>query len=210
MPTAKETTTAKKTTRKSTPKKVVAQAVTETPVETIVEVEEHIEEQAPVFAKPVNVSRTYAKDDTIPCRSVNAGYMCFSGPRSHQAYPFGDMGDVNYLEFQDLNSMLAVRDKILFEPFIVVEDEELLQDVRWAEVKALYDKIYNYQTARDILNLSNDQFKNEFPKLPLGLKNAVKSEVVRLIDNGGFDSIGKIRVIDEVCGTSIGALMIAD
>jgi len=203
MPTAKETT-AKKTTRKTTAKRP-APVVAEAPIETAVEIEEPVIEESPVKA-----SREFAKDDDIACRSVNAGYMCFDGPRTHQPYPFGNSGDVNYVEYQDLNSLLVTRSKILYEPFIVVEDEELLADPRWAEVKELYDRIYGLDSARSILNLPVSEFKEKFPKLPLGLKNSVKSEVVRLIDDGQFDSIQKIRVIDEVCGTSIGALMVAE
>lgn len=202
MPTAKETT-AKKTTRKPSTKKA-APVVTETPVEVIPEVEDVIKEQ------PVKSPREYAKDDDIPCRSVNAGYMCFDGPRTHQPYPFGNSGDINYIEYQDLNSLLVTHSKILYEPFIVIEDEELLADDRWAELRALYDEIYGLDSARTVLNLPVNEFKERFPKLPLGLKNSIKSEVVRLIDLGQFDSIQKIKTIDEVCGTSIGALMVAD
>jgi len=204
MPTATEKNTAKKTTNRK-PKTKSVETVQAT--EEVVNATSVVEEIKPEVK---NVARKYERDDLIPCRSVTAGYLGIQGQRTKQPYPFENMGDTGYIEFQDLNSWLASHHPILFEPFIIIEDEELLSDVRWAEVRDLYDSMYSTEDAKEVLNLPINSFKEKFPKLPLGLKNAVKSEVVKQIGDGTFDSFQKVKIIDDVCGTAIGSIMVAE
>ena len=194
-----KTTTKKPSTRKAKVEEPVVETV-ETPVQEPV--------QEPVKESVKNIAKTYERDDLITCRSVTAGYLGFSGPRTKQLYPFENMGDVGYIEYQDLNSLLASRSKILFEPYIVIEDEKLLEDVRWADLRAVYASMFNLEDAKQIINLPVNEFRVKFPKLPLGLKNAVKAEVSKQIEEGRFDSIQKVKVIDEICDTSIGSIML--
>lgn len=196
--------TAKTTTRKTSTKKAAA-----TPKVNPEVVEQPVVHETVEVAEPVkNVAKRYEKDDVIPCRSVTAGYLGVVGPRTKQPYPFENMGDVAYVEYQDLYSWLTAQHPVIFKPYFIIEDNELLEDVRWAEVKKLYDGMCALEDVNEILNLSVPEFKKKFPIIPVGLKDAVKSEMVKRIADGTFDSIGKIKVVDEVCGTSIGSMMI--
>lgn len=196
--TAKKTTTRKRATTPKAEKPAVEKKAA------AVEVEPVVEEVKPVK----NVAKIYDKDDLITCRSVTAGYLGIVGPRTKQLYPFENMGDIGYVEFQDLNSWLASRNRVLFDPCIVIEDDTLLSDIRWKEIVDIYKEMYDITDIQDVLNLPPRDFAKMFPKLPNGLKNAVKSEMTRQIQEGAFDSIQKIKVVDEVCGTSIGAIIV--
>lgn len=201
--TAKKTTTRKKATTPKAEKPVVEQNVVEVKEEAPVKTEAKVMAEKPVK----NVAKIYDKDDLITCRSVTAGYLGIVGPRTGQLYPFENMGDIGYVEFQDLNSWLASRNRVLFDPCIVIEDDTLLEDVRWQEIVDIYKDMYDTTDINDILNLPPREFSKRFPKLPNGLKNAIKSEMTRQIQDGTFDSIQKIKVVDDVCGTSIGAII---
>ena len=51
--------------------------------------------------------------------------------------------------------------------------------------------------------LSPAQFKKALAEVPKGLKTAIKIEVATRLDNGTFDSIQKVRAVDEICGTEL-------
>ena len=45
--------------------------------------------------------------------------------------------------------------------------------------------------------------KKALAEVPKGLKTAIKIEVATRLDNGTFDSIQKVRAVDEICGTEL-------
>ena len=47
------------------------------------------------------------------------------------------------------------------------------------------------------------EFKKALAEVPKGLKTAIKIEVATRLDNGTFDSIQKVRAVDEICGTEL-------
>lgn len=147
--------------------------------------------------------RKYEPDDLIPCRSMYAGTLLFTGEKTKITYEFSNMGDFRYVEYQDLLSALLLRKKSLFAPYIVIEDDELLENVHWQEVKAVYDGLYTRQDLINLINLPAPRFAEEFKKLPSGFKSTIATMVSEMITEGTFDSMNKIKVIDEVCGTDL-------
>ena len=59
----------------------------------------------------------------------------------------------------------------------------------------------------NVLNKPNNAFKNTLTTLPKGLLKAITVEVAKRIEDGTFDSIRKIKVLDEVCGTDFGKMI---
>lgn len=49
----------------------------------------------------------------------------------------------------------------------------------------------------------NGKVKQWIAEVPKGLKTAIKIEVATRLDNGTFDSIQKVRAVDEICGTEL-------
>lgn len=152
---------------------------------------------------PVRTSLDYKPNDLIPCRSIFNGRLLFTGSHSGLTYPFEGMNDMQYVEYQDLRAaMLGKKDPIM-KPYIIIEDENLLEDMHWKAVKERYDLIYKYADIDDILSLPTPKFKEEFRSLPIGLKKNVMLAVSTMVKNGEFDSANKIRVIDEELGTNL-------
>ena len=56
---------------------------------------------------------------------------------------------------------------------------------------------------RDILNLSPSQMRKAIEVLPDGAKDSVKVIAMTMIDNGQFDSIKKVRILDELFDTDM-------
>lgn len=156
---------------------------------------------------PKKTAKKYEPDDLIMCRSMYAGTLLFTGLKSKQTYEFCGIGDTRYIEYQDLQAAMITRKQNLYAPYIIIEDEELLEDVHWKSLRDLYDSMYDESDIEDLLNLPTIRFKEEFKKLPVGFKKTVSLIVSTRVQEGTFDSVNKISIIDELCGTDIKCLI---
>lgn len=84
-----------------------------------------------------------------------------------------------------------------------IRHEELLENVHWQEVKKVYDGLYDREDLINLINLPTMHFSEEFRKLPSGFKNTIATMVSEMISEGTFDSMNKIKIIDEECGTDL-------
>ena len=103
--------------KKSTPKKTTTKKITE-----------EVTTKEP---------RKYGPNDTIMCHSIFPGTFLFSGPKSKIVYPFEAPGDENPVEYQDLLAAMMSKKKSIMAPYIVIDDEELLEDFKWKQVKKI-------------------------------------------------------------------------
>ena len=195
---ATTTTTTKKTTstaKKSAPKTTTTKPGTATKAEPKVDV-------TPV--KEVEVKREprqYGQNDLVLCRSVTAGWLGVSG-KSGQYYVFENFGDLCEIEYQDLFALKSRHSQYIYAPLFVIEDDELLENPRWADLKKFYDEeVYTMEDVDAVLNLTNANFKAALEQLPKGLAKSLQVKVAEKIEDGTFDSLQKIKTIDEVFGT---------
>ena len=162
-----------------------------------------VEEQ--VEDKPV--VKKYAPDDTIMCHSVFPGKFFFSGPKTHIVYPFEACGDENPVEYQDLLAAMMSKKKSIMAPYIVIDDEELLEDFRWKQVKQIYDSMFAINNMDEFLSLPFDEFEIAFEKLPIGVKRNVMLEISTRVREGSFSEMRKIRTVDKACSSNIAVLL---
>ena len=111
--------------------------------------------------EPVKV-KEYKSDDLIPCRSMTKGELVYIGKKSGEVYTWEDYGDITEVEYQDLLGLRAKKSPFIFDTLFVIEDEELLEDPKWKDVKALYEKIYSedveiivYSKIEDVQSLTD-------------------------------------------------------
>ena len=67
-------------------------------------------------------------------------------------------------------------------------------------LKPIYDKI-NAQTIEDFFELPLNKFKAQLQIMPEGLKDAIKTKAVQMIQDGELYDIRKVREIDAAWGT---------
>lgn len=172
--------------------------------ETIVDVEEEtVETPKKVQAKKVSV-RKYAPTDEIECRSVTGGELFLVGPKSKLLYTWEDYNDVTSVEYQDLQALQSRRSGFLVKPRFVIEDEELVE--QWGTMlKPIYDKIKT-QNIEDFFALPLNKFKAQLKTVPTGLKDAIKTKAVQMINNEELYDIRKVREMDAAWGTDFVAM----
>ncbi len=148
--------------------------------------------------------KKYAPTDTIECRSVTGGELILVGDKTKLHYNWADFGDTAYVEYQDLQALQSRRSGFLTKPRFIIEDENLVE--QWGSMlKPIYDKI-NTKSIEEFFKLPVGKFEAQLKIIPVGLKEAVKTRAVQMIQSDELYDIRKVRAIDEAWGTDFVAM----
>ena len=105
------------------------------------------------------------------------------------------------VEYQDLLSWEAQRHKYLFEPMIIIEDEDIVDE--WsADLGKLYADL-QYIDVKALFKLPQKQFIAQLKKLPVGMKTTVQNMAYAMIKDGTLYDLRIIKAIDETLGTEL-------
>ena len=179
---------------------------TENPiVETVDNVVEKPKTEAPKNTAPVkNTPKKFAPDDRIECRSVTGGELILVGPKTGLQYNWADYNDTAYVEYQDLQALQSRRSNFLMKPRFIIEDAELVE--QWGSMlKSIYDKV-NTENIEAFFELPLNKFKAQLNVVPDGLKDAIKTKAVQMIQSEELYDIRKVREIDAAWGTDFVAM----
>ena len=150
------------------------------------------------------VAKKYAPTDLIECRSITGGELILVGDKTKLHYTWADYGDTAYVEYQDLQALQSRKSGFLTKPRFIIEDEELVE--QWKSMlKPIYDKI-NTKSIEEFFKLPVGKFEAQLKVIPVGLKEAVKTRAVQMIQSDELYDIRKVRAIDEAWGTDFVAM----
>ena len=153
---------------------------------------------APVKKK----TEEYGEEDLILCQSITRGELIYIGAKSGNRYSFANHGDTCEIEVRDLNALRASKSQYLYEPLFIIMDDDFLAQPRYKDVNELYNVLRKHDI-EEIINMPLGDFKSALTSLPDGFKKALEDEVATRIHNNEFDSLNKIKAIDEICGTDL-------
>lgn len=145
--------------------------------------------------------KTFKDSDLIPCMSVIVGSLFMEGDRSKEMYHWQYAGDVIDVEYRDLISAVRRRDKAVYQPRFIIQDDDFLAD--HGDIVLMYANLYNPSDYRKILSLSPDAMRDAINKMPEGAKKSLKNFAIQAIGDGTLDSIQRVKVIDEIYGTQL-------
>ena len=171
----------------------------ETPVEDIME-NEVVEEAVKPAPKKVNKIK-HDPNELIVCRSVRFGELNLIGPKTHMPYCWSNEGDIREVEFQDLMSWRALHSRYLFEPMIIIEDEDICEEWK-ADLGKLYEDLQQVDL-KAMFRLPYKQFVVQLKKLPVGMRPTVQNMAYAMIQDGTLYDLRVIKAIDEILGTEL-------
>lgn len=161
-----------------------------------------VTEETVVIEKAVEAKKApkkFAPDDRIECRSVTGGELILIGQKTQLQYNWADYNDVTYVEYQDLQALQSRRSNFLTKPRFIIEDEDLVE--QWGSMlKPIYEKVID-QNIEDFFALPLPKFKAQLVTMPDGLKDAIKTKAVQMIESEELYDIRKVREIDAAWGT---------
>ena len=151
-------------------------------------------------SKKVNKAK-HDPNELISCRSVRFGELRLIGPKTHMPYSWANEGDYRDVEYQDLVSWKALHSPYLFEPMIIIEDEDICEE--WdADLGALYNSLQQVDL-KEMFKLPHRQFVSQLKKLPDGMQSTVQNMAYDMIQKGILYDLRTINAIDEILGTEL-------
>lgn len=198
--------TKKKSARRSSVKKTPAKKTTSKKDKVAAEVAKEVEEVKEVVEEkvvPTEQPREFQKDDLIEVKSVFAGSCTLVGRRSGNVYVWETLGEIQYVEYQDLLAEITNRySKYIYEPLLLIEDEDVIN--KNPKLKDLYDAMIDVEEIEDsLLNDSVEELRSILITLPSGLKETVKSVASTLMQDGALYDVRKIRLLDDLYHTAL-------
>jgi hypothetical protein len=169
-----------------------------------VETEEIIDTEVVEEVKPTSKKVNKPKHDPnelILCRSVRFGELRLIGPKTHMPYSWANEGDVREVEYQDLVSWRALHSRYLFEPMIIIEDEDIVEEWK-ADLGDLYEELQSIDI-KAMFKLPHRNFVAQLKKLPAGMKITVQNMAYSMIQDGTLYDLRTIKAIDETLGTEL-------
>lgn len=184
---------------------VAASALTEEQVDFLnLELETIKEEEEEKTEKnKVKTDADYRPDEMIPCHSVFPGVLHFYGRHTGMTYKFVGSGDRRNVEYQDLKAAMLEHTGSIFNPDIVIDDSNLINDEHWWEVKQVYEEMFDEDDIKKVLELPTRDFKIAYSQLPSIARDTIITIIASQIENGTFEQYNKARIIDEISGTRL-------
>lgn len=191
--------TKKKSTRRSPVKKTPTKKTTSKKEQANEEVVNTFEEEVVEIEQP----REFKKDDLIKVKSVFAGSCTLIGRRSGNIYVWEALGEIQYVEYQDLLAEITNRySQYIYEPLLLIEDEDVIN--KNPKLKDLYDTMIDVEDIEEsLLNDSVEDLRNILISLPSGLQETVKSIASTLMQDGDLYDVRKIRLLDDLYHTAL-------
>ena len=172
---------------------------TSTATEEIMETEV-LEEAVKPVPKKVNKPK-HDPSELVLCRSVRFGELILIGPKTKMRYSWSNEGDLREVEYQDLVSWRALHSKYLFDPMIIIEDEDIREE--WnADLGALYNKVQEIDL-KEMFKRPHRQFMAQLKKLPESMKSSVQNMAYAMVQDGTLYDLRIIKGIDETLGTEL-------
>lgn len=151
--------------------------------------------------KVVEKKKVFEQSDGVICVSITQGALNVQGAKTGMIYRFADYGDTTEIEYRDLVGLIRSKDKSVFEPRFVVEDEDFIKE--YPTLKKFYDDEFSLQNIKEILTLPENKMIEEIKKLPSGALNSLKSIAAEQVYTGEIDSVRRIKALDSVFGTDL-------
>lgn len=168
---------------------------------TVAESVETVSETVETEVKKTSTVRKYEKEDTIPCKSLTNGKLLITGDKSGILYRWADYGDIEEVEYQDLVYMIRSHKACVTRPRFIIQDTEFV--AQYPELEDLYTSLYSQRDLTDILALPISQMKTAIADLPEGAYDAIQGVAASMITSGRYDSVKKIKALDEIFGTHL-------
>ena len=159
-----------------------------------------VEEVVAPAPKKVNKPK-HDPNELILCRSVRFGELRLIGPKTHMPYSWANEGDVREVEYQDLVSWRALHSRYLFDPMIIIEDEDIVEEWK-ADLGELYDNVQQVDL-KAMFKLPHRNFVSQLKQLPESMKSTVQNMAYAMIQDGSLYDLRTIKAIDEILGTEL-------
>ena len=133
-------------------------------------------------------------------RSCVDGRVIYKSKRSGMTWKGLEKGAYEVLTVEELLNMESQSHKFLHSPWLMVDDEDIIEAFNLAE---LYDLVAKVEDIDSFINMSLDEQKQIYNKLPKASQNQVYNHICFKVDSGEIDSRAKIRELEDLVGREL-------
>ena len=153
------------------------------------------QEVAPTKPKATKASLYQERTREIPVRSCINGRVIYKSKKTGVTYKWLEKGTYEILTIDELLNMESQSQKFLHSPWLMVDDEEVIEAFNLQE---LYDLVAKVEDIDSFINMSLGEQKQIYNKLPKSLQNQVYNHIYNKVESGEIDSKSKIRELEEL------------
>ena len=153
------------------------------------------QEVAPTKPKATKASLYQERTREIPVRSCINGRVIYKSKKTGVTYKWLEKGTYEILTIDELLNMESQSQKFLHSPWLMVDDEEVIEAFNLQE---LYDLVAKVEDIDSFINMSLGEQQKIYNKLPKTLQNQVYNHIYNKVETGEIDSKSKIRELEEL------------
>lgn len=159
--------------------------------------QEQVKQQEVAPTKPKATKASLYQDRTreIPVRSCINGRVIYKSKKTGVTYKWLEKGTYEILTIDELLNMESQSQKFLHSPWLMVDDEEVIEAFNLQE---LYDLVAKVEDIDSFINMSLGEQQKIYNKLPKTLQNQVYNHIYNKVETGEIDSKSKIRELEEL------------
>ena len=150
--------------------------------------------------KPDYNLKKFNADDIIVCRSVVPYKLNAVSLDKNKVYHWEYFGDVDYLEYRDLQALR--RTDYITKPLILIEDPDLCYQWR-RELGDMYNYYLGITYPEEFFDKPDAEFEKLLKTAPDVIKDTIKITAINMIRNENYPSVQKLVMIDEALGTCL-------
>lgn len=156
---------------------------------------------------PKPKEKKFELDTMVRCRSVRQNELFYKTPNGVR-YIWTGFGDIKEVPYQEILSMRASRSAFLYEPWLIIEDEDLMKKPEFqkdfGDLYALYKEFDNPKAFfEQPVNVIEEKLKN----VPRGLRDLIIYNAAEYIEDGSLDRMSVVTALDKMFGTNLKMLM---
>lgn len=159
--------------------------------------QEQVKQQEVAPTKPKATKASLYQDRTreIPVRSCINGRVIYKSKKTGVTYKWLEKGTYEILTIDEVLNMESQSQKFLHSPWLMVDDEEVIEAFNLQE---LYDLVAKVEDIDSFITISLGEQKQIYNKLPKTLQNQVYNHIYNKVETGEIDSKSKIRELEEL------------
>ena len=159
--------------------------------------QEQVKQQEVAPTKPKATKASLYQDRTreIPVRSCINGRVIYKSKKTGVTYKWLEKGTYEILTIDELLNMESQSQKFLHSPWLMVDDEEVIEAFNLQE---LYDLVAKVEDIDSFIYMSLGEQQKIYNKLPKTLQNQVYNHIYNKVETGEIDSKSKIRELEEL------------
>lgn len=150
--------------------------------------------ETPMDTKFSKVMLSKISDEIVTVKSA-VDNVNFLSPKTQTRYKWLQKGDVEALSVSEILAMENVSRRFLHTPWLIIEDERIIQAL---DLQRTYDLIKKVENVDELVKLNKNEIEKIFNELPSQYQNNFRNEIYKKIKTRELNNLSVIDDLGEI------------